>query len=205
MRLKRFQPLLAGVMATAGALAWTAPATQEDYSPHRVVEFRGKVLVAAVTDAWLQGRVESALLLNEELEAQHLAVDVTNRQARLTGTVASGIDRILATRIAASVDGVKGIENRLSVNPAVKQNRHPSFKQLIENATLAARIAKQLERNASPAGLGVEVVVASDSVTLTGYTASDRTKALASRIARRLAQPRRVDNQLTIHGSATGP
>ena len=70
----------------------------------------------AVRDAWLDGKLESAILFNEHLNSFAIDTRVEHATAYLTGTVESDIDRELAGEVARSVEGISEVKNELNVD-----------------------------------------------------------------------------------------
>jgi osmotically-inducible protein OsmY len=72
---------------------------------------------APYSDDTLRERVEDGLVMNSETRfvADAIHVDVSNREARLTGDVASWAERREAGRVALMVGGIKVVDNRITV------------------------------------------------------------------------------------------
>lgn len=146
---------------------------------------------SAIKDAWLDGKLETALLFNEYLNSFDIDTDVKNGVASLTGAVESDIDRDLAGEIAKSINGVTDVENNLVVdksktamskdNAAAKERQ--GFKQSVSNATLTARIKSQLLINSNTGGMDINVDSKQGVVTLSGNVKSGEEKDLAIRLA----------------------
>lgn len=74
----------------------------------------------AVTDTWIQGKLEASFMADDNLSSFAIDTEVKDGVATLTGTVDSEADRDLATRIAMSVKGVTDVRNSLVVRTAEK-------------------------------------------------------------------------------------
>lgn len=72
----------------------------------------------AVTDTWIQGKLEASLMADDNLSAFAIDTEVEDGVATLTGTVDSEADRELATQLAMSIKGVTSVQNWLLVKPA---------------------------------------------------------------------------------------
>lgn len=147
---------------------------------------------ADVRDAWLDGKLETALLFNQHLNSFSIDTEVENGVAYLTGAVESDIDRDLAAEIAKSIDGVVRVENQLVVDETrVKSanesddaaRKQRSFKQAVTDATLTAKVKSQLLLNENTKGLQIDVDSRNGEVTLSGKVASAEEKQLAEMIA----------------------
>jgi osmotically-inducible protein OsmY len=166
----------------------------------------GEQAQTAIKDAWLDGKLETALLFNEHLNSFSIDTEVRNGVAYLSGAVESDIDRDLAGEIAESIKGVSKVENKLVVDKAriaadknsdrsVDQN---GFKQAVANATLTARIKSELLVNKNTAGLSINVDSKNGDVTLSGEVKSDEEKELAAKIADNTNGEGSVTNNLRV-------
>lgn len=161
---------------------------------------------SAVKDAWLHGKLESALLFNEHLNSFDIDTDVKNGTAYLRGAVESDIDRDLAGEIAKSITGVTKVENELVVDKAkaamakdtdAAKERH-GFRQSVSNATLTARIKSTLLMNDNTGGMAINVDSKQGVVTLSGEVKSDEEKDLAIRLASNTSGATSVNDQLVV-------
>lgn len=70
---------------------------------------------APPTDADFESRINKALLEDAQLGSLGISVTVVNGRATLTGTVASDDLRNRAARVASTVRGVRGVDNKIVV------------------------------------------------------------------------------------------
>lgn len=162
----------------------------------------------SVNDAWLDGKLESALLFNQHLNSFDIDTEVKHDTAYLSGIVESSIDKDLAEKIAKSVDGIQKVENNLIVDRAkAKQkpaNNSPDssqrhgFRQVVSDATLTARIKSELLANSNTSGFDIDVDTHSGNITLTGKVSSDQEKDLAEQIAKNASKDGNVRNKLIV-------
>ena len=61
------------------------------------------------------GKAETTLLLNTNLNSFDIITDVKDGNVTLTGKVESSVDKALATELIKSLDGVKDVDNQLTV------------------------------------------------------------------------------------------
>lgn len=158
-------------------------------------------------DAWIDGSVETALLLNTHLNNFKIDTDVRNGVVTLSGTVDSDIDRDLAGEIAKGVDGVTEVSNQLVTgtpeatqpSPADRvQSEARNFGQWAEDATTTAEVKTRLLANDNTQGLKINVTTRSDVVTLSGRVGSEEEAQLAEKIADNVDGVAEVRNELTI-------
>ncbi|MDP9142201.1 MAG: BON domain-containing protein [Pseudomonadota bacterium] len=158
-------------------------------------------------DAWIDGSIETAMLFNSHLNAFSIRSDVKNGEVKLTGVVASDIDRSLAGEIAKGVDGVKSVDNEITVGneqdgidklSAKASERTSNLRQWATDATTTAEIKTRLLANTSTQGLKINVDTKADVVTLTGKVASTEEAALAEQIASNVEDVSEVNNRLVV-------
>ena len=184
MKKQIFMPILIAASLIAG------PAALADEKPVEA-QADGKY-EAALKDAWLDGKLETALLFNEHLNSFAIDTDVKHSVAYLSGTVESDIERDLAVQIAKAVDGVDRVESTLVVdNEATKaaasderRDSARSFRDGMLNATLTARIKSHLAMNEHTKARNINVDSKGGVVTLTGSVESAAARELATTIAK---------------------
>merc|ERR1712065_103534 len=69
------------------------------------------------SDAWIDGKAEATLLFNTQLNSFDINTDVDKGVVTLTGKVNHDVDKKLAQELVIGIDGVKEVENRLTVLP----------------------------------------------------------------------------------------
>jgi osmotically-inducible protein OsmY len=167
---------------------------------------QGEQNQSAIKDAWLHGKLESALLFNEHLNSFDIDSDVKNGVVSLNGAVESDIDRDLAGEIAKSIKGVAKVENNLVVDKAKAAMAKDSdaakerqgFKQSVSNATLTARIKSKLLLNGNTGGMAIDVDSNQGAVTLSGTVKSDEEKDLAIKLASNTSGASTVTDKLVV-------
>ncbi|MEQ9562172.1 MAG: BON domain-containing protein [Woeseiaceae bacterium] len=202
MKSKITSVVAAGILG----MSFGAPVIHAGESTDKTMEQRTEQAQTAIKDAWLQGKLESALLFNEYLNSFAINTEVNNGVASLRGTVESDIDRDLAGEIAESIEGVTKVNNELQVDKAKTQaaknskdaKQREGFKQSVLNATLTARVKTQLLMNGNTSGTAINVDTKDGVVTLSGVVESDQERELAVRIASNTNGTRSVNDQLMV-------
>lgn len=159
-----------------------------------------------VNDAWLQGKLETALLFNQHLNSFAINTEVKSGKAYLNGFVESDVEVDLAGEIAESIEGVTGVENDLMVDEAKagvaregeEFTNDQSFRQKVANVTHSASVNTKLLLNENTSGTAIDVDTNNGVVTLTGEVASDEERDLAGMIAKNTDGTKSVNNKLTI-------
>lgn len=194
------------IVAGLLGLSMAVPAVFAKEGTDKTMEQRIDNGEAAVKDAWIHGKLESALLFNEHINSFDIDSDVQNGVAYLRGAVESDIDRDLAGEIAKSIDGVTDVENDLVVDKAKvaqsmqteQSQKRQGFKQHVLNATLTAKVKTQLLVNGNTTGTAINVDSDNGVVTLSGVVDSDEEKELAERIASNTSGTKSVNDRLTV-------
>ena len=181
---------LALATATAGLIGlapFAAHAAQSDTSRE-------------LSEARQEGSIWTAFALNRHLNPFTIDVDVENGSAKLTGKVETDVERDLAEQIALGIEGVKKVDNQLTLDPAfeAKASSEPSLSQRFDDATLAATVKSKLLWNSNTEGLDIKVSAANGTVSLTGSAQSAEAKELAGRLAANTDGVREVNNLLSV-------
>jgi osmotically-inducible protein OsmY len=91
-----------------------------------------QVVTPMVLDATIQSDIERAVKDNSViLEPDRIKVGVTDGLVFLDGTVSYPKEKVMATTIASSQDGVKGVENRISVLPSKEARNDENIKVVL--------------------------------------------------------------------------
>jgi hyperosmotically inducible periplasmic protein len=148
-------------------------------------------------DAWLDGKAESTLLFNTNLNSFEINTDVQNEVVILTGKVDSEVDKALAEELVASVDGVNSVDNRLTV---VNKKAHKDSKILVAltDSKIETVIKTKLLLESEVSGTAIEVEVKEGAVTLAGNVDSDAERELALTMAKNTTDVQEVVDQLEV-------
>lgn len=141
-------------------------------------------------NAWLEGKLEVALLLNRHLNNFTIDSEVKSGKAILSGTVESKIDSELAEQVALSIDGIETVDNKLTLDPKKakenremgKKNTEGSFSQKVDDMTTTAVVKSKLLSNGSTHGLSINVDTSNGVVSLQGDVSAAEEKQLAEKL-----------------------
>lgn len=165
-------------------------------------------------DAWLDGKIETALLVNRHLNNFTIDTDVKNGKAYLSGTVNSEIDRELAHEIAKSIEGVKSVDNdiivkkdkemsdKLHLTHKHQSNKERSFGTWYDDVTTTASIKTELLMNSETSGLDVNVDTAYGVVTINGVVESEKEKELIEKIAENTPGVKQVEIEVEVDSNS---
>lgn len=159
----------------------------------------------AAADAATTARVETTFLLNEHLNPFNINTTTKDGVVTLTGSVADEIQKDLATDLARSADGVKEVVNNLTVVGTVVSERPTrTWRERINDATLAATVRSNLLYNKELKGLKIGVGTEDGVVTLFGVVNTYFEKDRIEQIVMDTRGVDKVINNLTVHASQDG-
>lgn len=206
MKTKTLVP--AAAAAALIGISAASPVVLAGEGHDKSTEQRVEYTEARIKDAWLHGKLETALLFNEHLNSFAINTDVRSGVAYLSGSVESDIDRDLAGEIAKSIEGVTEVKNELRIDKdkasAAREDESMNgdkFKDKVRDATLTAKVKTQLLVNGNTGGLSIDVDTKHSIVTLSGEVDSSQESELAERIAANTEGTRSVVNNLTVSES----
>lgn len=156
----------------------------------------------AVEDTAVTGSVKAAFAVHRDLSKRPIEIETDRRIVRLSGEVASTQERESAEELAANVEGVEGVENRLAVDATlgkVEADSSPrSFGQRLDDAALLTKIRTALHLDREARKIDVDIHVSAGRVVLRGEVP---TEELADRIRNRVASVagvKSLDDELVL-------
>jgi|GEM_PF-794961 len=153
-------------------------------------------------NAWIEGSLASAYLLNTHLKNFNIEPDMQGNQLILDGTVNTQASKQLAQDIAQSLEANLSVTNNISVDkelalsPAVK--KPDAFDQQVEDATLTASIKNEFKRN-NLFKKPIDITTRDGVVSLNGDVKTRLLASLAERLAKDTAGVKEVDNNLQVN------
>lgn len=151
----------------------------------------------ASKDAWIDGKAETTLLLNGNLNSFDINTDVKNGAVTLTGKVESDVDKALAEELIENLDGVSGVDNQLTVMASGKQADDKDNSDL-KDAKIATVVKTRLLFESEVSGTAIDVDAENGVVTLQGEVDSAAEKDLAVAIAKNTNDVSRVIDKLQV-------
>mgnify|MGYP000203372356 CR=1 FL=1 len=150
-------------------------------------------------DAWIDGKAETTLLLNGNLNSFDINTDVQNGVVTLTGKVDSKVDKALAEELIENLEGVSKVDNKLSVVAQTKDTDAKASSAL-KDAKIATVVKTRLLFESEVSGTSIDVDASNGVVTLSGEVASDAEKDLAVAIAKNTNDVSKVIDKLDVAG-----
>ena len=152
-------------------------------------------------DAWIDGKAETTLLLNGNLNSFNINTDVKNGKVTLTGKVDREVDKALAGELIENLDGVTSVDNKLVVvNDSKMRDTKGHDEEVggLTDAKVATVVKTRLLFESETSGTAIDVDVKNGMVMLKGEVDSDAEKDLAEAIAKKTKDVKGVDNQLRV-------
>ena len=154
-------------------------------------------------DAWIDGKAETVLLMNTNLNNFDINTDVKNGKVVLTGKVDSEIEKELAEELVLSLDGVSDVENSLIV--VKNMDTKNTDKDMMDDgdndltdAKITTVITTRFLFDSEVGGTDIDVDTDNGIVTLNGSVESEAEKQLAVKIAKNAEDVRDVVDKLSI-------
>ena len=152
----------------------------------------------ATKDAWIDGKAETTLLLNGNLNSFTIDTDVKKGVVTLTGEVESDVDKALAAELVEGLEGVTSVENKLMVKNEGKGTTDPKQTSALKDAKIATVVKTSLLFEPETSGTSIDVDVNNSVVTLSGVVDSDAEKDLAVAKAKNTKDVVNVVDKLTV-------
>lgn len=101
----------AGLTAALAAVPFAQALAQDaDAQSSGSMQSANQTVPGKVDDAWITTKVKSEFATTSEIPASKISVDTHDGMVRLTGTVASNMDKNRAIQVAHNVKGVKSVD-----------------------------------------------------------------------------------------------
>lgn len=152
-------------------------------------------------DAWLDGKIETALMLNGELNNFDIDTKVHNRNVTLAGVVNSEIEKDLAEEITENVEGVEDVTNNIQVDANYRskmEHTGDSFARTWNDLSTTAGLNMKYAVNDSIEATSIDVDTKNGVVTLTGTVRSEASHDLAIEIAKGYDHVKEVKDNLEV-------
>lgn len=149
-------------------------------------------------DAWIDGKAETTLLLNGNLNSFTIDTHVKNGVVTLSGEVENDVDKALAAELIEGLEGVISVENKLMVKADNKTAADPKQSNTLKDAKIATVVKTSLLFEPETSGTSIDVDVRNSVVTLSGVVDSDAEKDLAVAKAKNTKDVVDVIDKLTV-------
>ncbi|SEI04996.1 Osmotically-inducible protein OsmY, contains BON domain [Rheinheimera pacifica] len=154
-----------------------------------------------VVDARQEAQIWTTYTLSPYLRANDLTVTVLDGKATLSGNVEDDVHKDLAGAIAAGVNGISDVDNKITVDADYKAPDRSStrgYGDVVDDATITTAIKSKLLWSKHTEGMDTKVVTNAGKVELSGTVATQQAKQQAEKLAKNTDGVRSVDNKLQV-------
>jgi Predicted periplasmic or secreted lipoprotein len=162
------------------------------------LEVKG-VQPAEKSDGWISTKVKTTLLFHRGVSAM-TEVNTKDGIVTLKGDADNQAQKDLTTEYAKDVDGVKDVQNEMTVSKTSKKT-HRTAGEKIDDASITAQVKMALLFHRSTSALNTTVKTKQGVVTLGGKAKNAAEKDLASKLVNDVKGVNSVKNQMTIEES----
>jgi osmotically-inducible protein OsmY len=148
------------------------------------------------SDAWLITKVKTTLLFHRSVSAGTTEVDVKDGIVTLRGDAASQAQKELTTEYAKDVEGVKDVNNEMTVTKRSKKKQTVGEK--IDDASITAQVKMTLLSHRSTSALNTKVETKRGVVTLYGKASNAAELNLATKLANDVKGVKGVENRMVV-------
>lgn len=151
----------------------------------------------ANSDAWLRDKVKVALLFHRSVSATKAEVEVKDGIVTLRGVAASQSQRELTTEYAGDVEGIKSVNNEMTVSESPKKAPR-TVGEKIDDASITAQVNMTLLNHRSTSVLNTTVKTKRGVVTVGGKARDTAEKDLVTKLVADINGVKSVRNRMTI-------
>jgi hyperosmotically inducible protein len=149
------------------------------------------------SDAWIQMRVKNMLMLHRNLDSDNTVVDVKDGLVTLHGEAGSQAEKGLTAEYVKEVEGVKDVDNKLTVATAPK-TKHRTVGEYIDDASIKSQIKLALLFHRGTNPFRADIVVKNGMVTVSGKAKNAAEKELVSKRIEDIHGVVSIDNRMII-------
>jgi hyperosmotically inducible periplasmic protein len=149
------------------------------------------------SDAWLRDKVKVTLLFHRSVSAGTTEVDVKDGIVTLRGDAASQAQKELTTEYAKDVDGVKNVNNEMTVSKT-SETTMTRVVGKIDDASITAQVKMTLLFHRSTSALNTKVETNDGVVTMYGKASNADEKDLVNKLVNDINGVKSVNNRMTI-------
>jgi len=150
----------------------------------------------ANSDEWLRDKVKVTLLFHRSVSGFKPEVNVKDGIVTLQGDAISQAQKDLTTEYAKDVEGVKDVNNEMTVTETSKKTQTVGEK--IDDASITAQVKMTLLYHRSTSAINTKVGTKRGVVTLSGKASNAAEKDLATKLANDVNGVKSVKNLMTI-------
>lgn len=150
------------------------------------------------SDGWIATKVRTKLLLSGSVSIVSSDVKVKEGVVTLTGTAKNTAQKELTEALVAEIEGVKSVDNKLTVAQAPVEERTVSDR--IDDASITAQVKYALLTHKSTSAMKTNVTTKDGKVAITGEAGSTEERALVTHLAEKVRGVKSVKNDMSVKG-----
>jgi osmotically-inducible protein OsmY len=150
----------------------------------------------ANSDAWIVDKVKVTLLFHRSTNSSKTDVSVKDGKVILRGDATSQAQKELMTEYAKDIDGVKDVDNQMTVSS--EKTTTEKVTGNIDDASITAQVKYALLVHHSTSAIKTKVSTKNGVVTLSGKAKNSAEKALVTKLVTDINGVKSVNNQMTI-------
>jgi hyperosmotically inducible protein len=177
--------LLAVAIAATGLMG--AMVSHADDSKRSVGEY--------TDDKVTLSKVKTALIGDKTADANEINVEVNKGIVQLNGFVDSEKEKAQAETVAKGVEGVKGVQNNLSVKTSAS-----TAGSVMDDSSVTAKVKSALIDSSGTKAGDIKVETKAGVVQLSGFVESESQKSAATKVASGVKGVKSVQNNLSVKG-----
>jgi osmotically-inducible protein OsmY len=148
------------------------------------------------SDAWLTTKVKTTLLFHRSVSGM-TKVSTKDGIVTLQGDATSQAQKDLTTEYVKDVEGVKDVNNELTVSKSSKKTTRTTGEK-IDDASITALVKTTLLYHRSTSALNTKVTTKNGVVTLSGKAKNESEKEMATKLVDDVHGVKNVKNRMTI-------
>lgn len=152
---------------------------------------------AESADTWMARKVKLALLFHRNVSGFGTTVAVKDGIVTLTGEASSLAQKELTTEYAGDIEGVKTVDNQMTVAAEAKPPVQTAGEKL-DDASVTAQVKLALLTHRSTSSIKTKVTTLDGAVTLTGIAKNAAEKALVTKLVGDIQGVSSVNNEMTV-------
>jgi hyperosmotically inducible protein len=149
------------------------------------------------SDVWIQIRVKNMLMLHRNLDSDNTVVDVKDGLVTLHGEAGSQAEKGLAAEYVKEVEGVKDVDNKMTVATAPK-TKPRTVEEYIDDASIKSQIKLALLFHRGTNPFRASITVKKGVVTVSGMAKNAAEKELVSKRIEDIHGVVSIDNRMII-------
>jgi len=189
MRINRRNAFLCAAFAAAFATVITGCGKAQE-TPKPVAS---TTVGTEIDDTMITAKVKSALLADPDIKSLDLQVETRKGTAQLSGFVNSQAQIDRAMTVTRAVEGVKNVENKLSV-----KDGKATVGSTVDDGVITTTVKSALLADSNVKSLDVTVITRKGEVQLSGFVDSQSQIDQVTAIARKVDGVTKVDNEMSI-------